>query len=169
MSQSSIDMAGRISALERQLREVKTQSKRFPRMQCVVYRNSNQSIVTGGAANISFSTADYDPNGMFVIGTPTIVTLPVEGFWSIHGGVRFASTGVATGVRQVSVTAGGLMLDVTRVPSIAGEAVIIGSTAYRYLAAGTQISLQVRHTFGANLDIEFVSPYSPYLQLALMS
>lgn len=166
MSQSSIEAAGKISNHEQRIKTLERRSSRFSSMQCIVYRNANQSIASGGGVNITMTTADYDPNGMFVAG---VVTLPVSGVWSIHGGVRFASTAAATGVRQVAVVAAGLMLDVARVPSIAGEAVIIGASAIRYVPALTQINLQVRHTFGANLDVEFVSPYSPYLQLALLS
>lgn len=166
----NVQMAARVSDHEKRIKTLERRSSRFSNAQCIIYRSTNQSIASGSGVAISFDTAEYDPLGMWsVIGTPTVIPLPVGGVWSVHGCVRFASTAAATGVRQVAITAGANMVDVTRVPSIAGEAVIIGSSAIRYFAAGTSIGLQVRHTFGANLDVEFASPYSAYLQLALLS
>lgn len=166
----NVQAAGKISDLYKKVDTLVRRSKKFKNMQCIVYRGTNQSIASGGGALISFDSVEYDPLGMFVLGTPTIVTLPVSGVWSIHGCVRWASTMLATGVRQAGILANGVLIDAVRVPAIAGEATIIGTSAIRFMAAAnTQISLQVRHTFGVNLDVEFMAGYSTYLELALLS
>jgi len=170
MPTSSISIAGRVSDQEKRIKTLERRSRPFANMQCVIYRSTNQSIASGGGVAISFDTAEYDPLDMFDAGTPTIVTLPVSGVWSIHGCVRWASTALATGVRQAGILANGVLIDAMRIPSIAGEATITGTSAIRFMAsANTQISLQVRHTFGVNIDAEFMAGYSTYLELALIS
>jgi len=164
----TVQMAGRVSDHEKRIKTLERRSRPFANMQCIVYRSTNQSIASGGGVLISFDSVEYDPLGMFVIGTPTIVTLPVSGVWSLHGCVRWASTALAMGVRQAGLLANGVLIDAVRVPAIAGEATITGTSAIRFMAsANTQISLQVRHTFGVNLDVEFMAGYSTYLELAL--
>lgn len=133
---------------------------------CIVYRSTNQSILNNASTAISFDTEVVDTANMWTnIGTPTVVFIPVDGIYLIHGCIRFKSTMLATGVRQTGIFAGADLIGVQRVPAIAGEATIVEATAHRNLVAGTQITLQARHTAGVAINAEFAAQYSPYLSV----
>ena len=165
----NVQTAGRVSDHEKRIKTLERRSSRFSNMQCAVFRSTNQSLPNNTGTLISFDSVQYDPSNLFVIGTPTFITIPVSGFWHMHGCIRFAAQALATGLRQVAVVAGGVMYGVNRQMSIAGEASIMDASAMRYLTAGTQVGLQAFHTFGVAINAEAAASYSPYFELALLS
>lgn len=164
MSTSSFSLIRRLEQLISQVEKLKRQPASVLGT-CIVSRSTNQSILNNASTAISFDTEVVDTANMWAIGTPTVVIIPVNGIYLIHGCIRFESTMVATGVRQTGIFAGADLIGVQRVPAIAGEATIVEATAHRNIAAGTQITLQARHTAGVAINAEFAAQYSPYLSV----
>lgn len=162
MSTSSFSLIRKLEQLISQVEKLKRQPASILGT-CIVYRSVSQSIPNNASTAISFDTEVVDTAAMWSAGTT--VTVPVDGIYLCHGVVRFESTMLATGVRQVGIFAGANLIGVQRIPAIAGEAVIIEATAIRDLTAGTQLTLQPRHTAGVAINVEFAAQYSPYFSV----
>jgi hypothetical protein len=118
--------------------------------------------VTGAAASVVNATetamsfnaeVGTDPWGMWVVGSATRITIPLDGWYTFTAWGSFAAN--TTGVRGVKVRQGGTTsLAMDRVPATgAGTTEITVSTGPVSLAAGNFVELTVEQTSGGNLNV----------------
>lgn len=125
-----------------------------------VYRSTNQTITTATATAISFDTVVDDTDTMWVIGSPTRLTINTAGRYIIFGNIEFEANG--TGDRKVIIRLNGstiiasLHIDATA-PTHTEDIPI--ETMWTF-AVGDYIELVVTHTRGANLNVLTSARYS---------
>lgn len=117
-----------------------------------VERTTTQSIGTGSATAVSFGAELFDHGGCWVIGSPTRLTAPVAGVYSVSAAVEFAAN--ATGNRQVHIYTNGSEHSRITVPSVgAGLATRVSHNAIVQLAAAEYVEVFVFQDSGGNLNI----------------
>ncbi len=60
-----------------------------------VFRSTAQSFANNTTTAVDFDSETFDPHGMWVVGTPTRLTVPADypGYWIVLGGLRFLGAG----------------------------------------------------------------------------
>lgn len=127
-------------------------------------RNANQSVLNTTTTDISWDTEDEDTDGLWVIGTPTVITVP-----SGMGGLWIAAATIE--IQGGFLTSGRSLLDIRPTTAIAGVPTIIRTPigtgedrasvlAEIPLAAADTVKATVFLTLGATRDIKaFFSMY----------
>lgn len=124
-----------------------------------VRRTTNQSINNASATAISFDAERWDDANMWVIGTPTRVTIPAPGWYDVSASVRWAS-GAGT-KRQLKFQLNGTTdIDVEDTPPMASDHYQSISTSY-FFAAGDYLELFVYQDAGGALNIVTDANISP--------
>jgi hypothetical protein len=106
-----------------------------------VYRSTDQSIPNSADTSISFSTETTDTNNMWVVGSPTILTIPYAGLYVFGGHLSYAAN--ATGRRETRLRVNASILKGTiasRLVQPSGAVCVALSTA-AILSAGDTIDL----------------------------
>jgi hypothetical protein len=125
-------------------------------------RSTNQSIPSGTLTSIDFTTAaagSFDRAPFFT--APSTFTIPSTGIYMFGGTVAFADS--ATGIRYVDIinTTTGEILAVSESNSNSGAAHYVTVSASAPLYANQTVSMRVRHTAGAPLNIVVDTEQSP--------
>jgi len=117
-----------------------------------ITRSTDQTIGTGGAITaVSFDAATYSlGNALWVVGTPTRVTIVTPGVYLMCGAVRWANN--ATGTRSICFRIGGVTAfgEDIRTAHAADSVGNVNSAMYK-LAAGNYIEMCVWQDSGGNL------------------
>lgn len=117
-----------------------------------VERTTTQSIGTGSATAVSFGAEIFDHGNCWVIGSPTRLTAPIAGVYTVTAAVEFAQN--ATGNRQVHIYTNGSEHSRVTVPSVgSGLATRVSHSAIVELAAGGYVECFVFQDSGGNLNI----------------
>lgn len=118
--------------------------------------------VTGAAASVNNATetamafnaeVGTDPWGMWVVGSATRITVPIDGWYTFTAWGSFAAN--TTGIRAVKIRQGGTTsLAMDRVPATgAGTTELTVSTGPVSLAATNFVELTVEQTSGGALNV----------------
>lgn len=122
-----------------------------------VRRTTNQSITPSGTANvISFDTEVFDSANMWVIGSPTLITIPQNGLY-IFGGAGIW-TANATGTRELSIRRNGTQILITNdnPPNSVngGTTTLYHTISYQQnLGVGDTLELLARQESGGSLNM----------------
>lgn len=121
-----------------------------------VRRTTDQTIATGGFAAISFDTEVFDTNNFWVVGSPTIFTIGLEGIYSIGGCIKWAAN--VTGTRELAIRKNGttiLNLDDQFVDANNGGTFTPWQTVTynARLSVGDSLELLARQESGGNLNV----------------
>lgn len=129
-------------------------------------RATDQTIATGtdGAA-VSWSTAVKQVNLTWVIGTPTLATIVVAGWYEILASASFAAND--TGFRRLKILRNSDLIGSTYTPAIAtaNQSTMFSASAYAYFAIGDTVSLTAIQNSGGNLALSAADYHSPYLTI----
>jgi len=112
-----------------------------------VYRNSNQSIPSGGYVDVSFTTAAYQTGATFWTSGAT-VTIPATGLWLVFAEGTLDGAGLLaaeTGNMQVLHNGTTTILEDERTVAIGGKPSLAGVAA-RNFTSGDTLKMQVRHS-----------------------
>lgn len=113
-----------------------------------VRRTSTQSIATGASFTaISFDTEVFDQGNFWVVGSPTLFTIPETGMYIFGGNAIWAAN--ATGTRELGFRLNGstilLAVDQPPDPTNGGTTTIYAHAAYQSkLTAGDTLELVAR-------------------------
>lgn len=125
----------------------------FPRVR--VNRNTTQSLTTGTAAAISFNTEQHDlGSGMWVVGSPTRLTVPSGqgGMYMVGAAAEFAAN--ATGNRQIQTMINGSEHYRITIPSVgSGLATRVVTAGMVSLAAADFVEFNCFQDSGGNLNL----------------
>lgn len=125
-----------------------------------VYRDSNQTIATGGAGTkLSFNQARLNLDGIFDVADPTKLTIHTDGIYLIVAQVEWVLN--TNGVRYVDI-----LLNNTNYISIesrpgAGFTAYMHATTIYPLKAGDYLEVLVYQNSGGNLDVVYETQASP--------
>lgn len=115
--------------------------------------NIANHFVTGTLTAIPFDTEEYDASGLWVIGSPTRITVTQAGFYLVQGQVNFAAS--AAGYRQATIKrnadAKPRVASLSGVPNIGAFGMYIPVEGLTYLDAGDFVELCGAQTSGGNL------------------
>jgi hypothetical protein len=116
-----------------------------------VRRNANQSIANGGTPTpFSFDVEDVDTDTMFVVGSPTLVTIKTAGRYAVHGSCVWALA--ASGDRVLGLwTAGAEWVGTSTVGSSA-NAVRQSLSDEKFFAANATVQLRPYQNSGAAVN-----------------
>lgn len=136
-----------------------------------VTRATDQTLTTGTATPVSFSTAAVNPNGLWASGSPTKLTVDKPGLYLISGGVRWAagSTGLRTLQVQVNGTSGLFPLQVSQAAPASGTG-LQQITGLVRLTTSDYIELVATHSEGGNLAISAdTTAGNPFFSICLVA
>lgn len=122
----------------------------------LVARTTTQSIANNTMTTVSWSSALRNEFGMWSAGSPTLVTIPHDGLYTVMHSVLFASQAVAAGVRIARIDVGGVEQIYTVVPTTSGlnSTVITVQVSHpMVMTAGEQITGLCFQTSGGALNI----------------
>jgi len=131
---------------------------------CAVLRPSNQTLATASDTAINFTssaTVQADTHGMFATGSPSQLTVQVPGVYLITVSASFAPN--TSGLRSIWISAGGSTIARQAVNATSAGNAILECSGVVALAAGNAIQMYARQSSGGNLDVVYVSPYTPRL------
>lgn len=114
---------------------------------------SPQPIPHNTQATITFTTEDYDSDGLVDLATqPTRITVPagMGGLWLVRASASFEANG--TGYRTCRIAKNGSFLDVTVLPSQGSLTHVHQAAFLAVLAAGDYLELTVQQTSGGPLN-----------------
>ncbi|MEU7010356.1 hypothetical protein [Streptomyces sp. NPDC046332] len=115
-------------------------------------------LANGVTTDWAFTSEDYDNAGMVNLGVdPTDVSITEDGVYWITGWAEFAAAGVTTGSVGVFIMTTGALLNlvtVTRAPDN-DKRTEVSATCIAFCATGEDITLALRQTTGAPLNIQF--------------
>jgi hypothetical protein len=129
-----------------------------------LYQTVAQAIPSAANTVLTLDTVGRDTDGMYNVGTPDRVTIPVgmAGLWTLDAGVAFASN--ATGQRRMGIRVNGTtFVSQQRIPpiTIAASATVITTAATVELAVGDYLEVVVYQDTGAALNTNVtVSSYN---------
>lgn len=119
-------------------------------------RAANQSVAASTDVAISWDTEDKDDGTFWVAGSPTVVTIPSTGWYSVSGTVEYVS-GTGSAFRYVTIRLNGSAL---LARSISNQSGFTGAgtsadctTVHAYLTAGDTIDLVARQTSGGAINV----------------
>jgi hypothetical protein len=119
-----------------------------------VSRSSVQTLTTAVEAAVSFDgETGTDPWGMWVVGSPTRMTVPVDGWYSFTGYAQFVAN--VTNVRSLKILQGGatvLAFD-RRLAANSLTTDITVTTGPVSMSAGAYVELWAYQNSGGNLDV----------------
>lgn len=120
-----------------------------------VKRTTVQTLTNDTETALSWEAEVYDTNDLWVVGSPTVFTVPYAGRWLVYCHVEWDTD--ADGYRMLMFRVNGGNLDETRVylqPATTAT-ILTGQTitSVLNLAANDTVSVRGRHTAGANLTI----------------
>lgn len=121
-----------------------------------IRRNTSQSIPNNTLTPVTFSTEIFDIGGYWVIGSPTILTMPETGLYVFGGSGRWAANG--TGTREMGFRRNGTQVlhinDNPSAPTIGAANALYHNVTYQYpLDAGDTLELVVRQESGGALNL----------------
>lgn len=122
---------------------------------CKVYRATNQTITTGsGGADVSFSNERYDTDGMWAIGSPTIVDINTNGRYLLVGQIIWAAEASST-YRILRFYVGSAIIgyDARHPVQTAGTQTAVSLTTINPFTSSDQIKMFVAQNTGGSLDI----------------
>lgn len=125
-----------------------------------VYRSTNQSIGNASWTAVSFSHERFDPQDMWVSGSPTLITIPLTGVYMLTGSVKFAANATGTRYAYIENTTGPLNLAGLDMPATSTWVLNLSTVAK--LTAGDQVRLIVYQNSGGSLNIESGAPFSEF-------
>jgi hypothetical protein len=110
-----------------------------------VYRGADQTITNAGAQAISFDTEHFDVDGYWVVGSPTRLTVPADGYYYIGGQILWDSN--TTAVRATYIMVDGT----TYIASVSQAAASVANmqqnvSAIYHLTANQYVELMVNQT-----------------------
>ncbi|MGI8425553.1 MAG: hypothetical protein ACR2M4_02950 [Actinomycetota bacterium] len=121
-----------------------------------VRRTTNQSIPNNASTVLSFDTADYVSDNIWLVGSPTRLVAPVTGIYSVKGGAQFAVN--LTGARLLFITKG--VTTIATNHSVGNASWYVGGTVESEinLTAGEYVELLAYQASGAALNIDVAYP-----------
>jgi hypothetical protein len=132
---------------------------RAPNVGARVYRTTTQSIPNGGNHAISFDAERYDNGGLWVIGSPTRLTIPADGggVYAIGGNIDWApASGYA--ILQIKLNNTDVIASVYFTPG-GGQHLQI-HTVYE-LVATDYLEFTVQQVSGVAVNLGSTAKYSP--------
>lgn len=114
-------------------------------------------LASGVTTPLPFDSQQYDNAAMWAPGTPTEVTIVQTGIYMITGWAQFNANGVATNSVGVFIMSNGALVNlvtVTRAPDN-DKSTEISATCIVFLTAGDDVTLNLRQTTGAPMDVVF--------------
>lgn len=117
-----------------------------------VSREATQSTTSGSYATLSFDTVQHDPYGMYAAGSPTKLTIPVTGVYSIAANIAFASN--ATGDRILRIDVNGSGIASHRIAARSGGMTEIRTAWIDRLVVGDYVELKAWQDSGGALNID---------------
>lgn len=119
---------------------------------CHIYNSQSQSIPNAAWTNVLFDSEISDVGGMFDVGNPSRITLPVTGVYLIVADFIFAAN--ATGLRQISINLNGsIRTHITIVPGVGSADHRLQTIALYARNGGEWIEVQALQTSGGPLNI----------------
>jgi hypothetical protein len=119
-----------------------------------VIRTTDQAITTATQTAVTFTSATDNPSGLWVGGTPTRITVPTAGVWSLGIEVQWETNG--TGLRwmilEINSTLGNVTPSVTQSP-LASDQTHQAMSVDQRLAANDYAILKVYQASGGNLNV----------------
>lgn len=152
------ELARRVGDLERRLKMIEANDQ-APRA-CQVTRNSNQTIANFTWTLVTWTVRTYDPLNMHT-GTNNYITVPVPGLYVINFAAVFASN--SAGNRGLSLSRNSTVLGQLFDYATSGGTWYNEITISRKLDANDQIKASVFQSSGGNLDLQYLSEYSPIM------
>lgn len=122
-----------------------------------IRRTTNQSIASGASyAAVSFDTEVFDQGGFWIVGSPTLLTIPADGLYIFGGCAEWAAN--ATGTRELGIRLNGtIMLQVDDQPPESTNGATLTpwmNLSYQYrLGVGSTLELVARQESGGALDL----------------
>lgn len=132
---------------------------------CRITRTSDQTLTTGVQTDISFNFVILDTESMWSAGDPTYITIPKDGIYSISACIQFGAS--TSGYRQLVIkTDSGTILSVERNSALSSSGTVVSTSTISPLTSGQKIRIAGTQTSGSNLDVVYVSQYTPVLCIA---
>ena len=149
-------------------------SGRPPFIGARVYRATDQTIATDTQTPLSFSAERYDNGGFWVVGAPTLLTIPtgLGGYYLVHGNFQISPSG-QTLMRQLLIVLNELTAIAVDRIGVSGGTTNLGSVALQAsvvwrFAAGDFVTLTVEQSSGGNMDVIASESHSPEFGLAFL-
>lgn len=118
-----------------------------------VNRNYDQTISDSTWTAVSFNGEDWDSDGFWAIGSPTLLTAPFRGYYRLAGQVSFASN--AKGRRALRVTSSvGMEGQIMVAAASGGRTVLPVPGVTILLLRGESVDVQAFQASGGNLALE---------------
>lgn len=130
---------------------------------CKVHRGSSaKSIANNTQTAIDFTTELYDIGNLWVVGSPTRLTVPSggAGLFHIFGNVRFAAN--ATGTRAVNILLNGTTLLAEDERAASAAAITMCVATDHKLVAGDYVEIRAFQTSGGALNADATIPVYPH-------
>lgn len=122
-----------------------------------VRRTTDQSISNSAFNVVSFDAEVFDSDGFWVVGSPTLITIPHQGLYVFGGNGKWATN--ATGTRELAIRLNGSEVlrtnDQPVHPTFGGANSIWQTVGYQYrLEVGDTLELLARQESGGALNLE---------------
>ena len=127
---------------------------------------TSQTITTATTTTVTFDTERRDDRGDVANLANNRVDIPLDGWYSIVGGVRWGTIG--SGAASVRFYKNGSLLKMIQLPAAAATGAYMTLTATEYLADGDYIDLRVNQSSGSDASVLTGSSYESYLDIAAM-
>lgn len=117
-----------------------------------VTRTAAQAITSATPTNVSWDTQVEDTEEFWVAGTPTRLTIPMDGRYGGYAFIEWASN--ATGIREVNIYLNGatILAGLTIAP-VSGRSVRMSVPFEKELVSGDYLEVNVEQTSGGNLNV----------------
>lgn len=141
-------IAHRLGSIEQWIRD--HQGFEASHSTCHIARlQSSQTITTATNTDLSFDVALYNPDTLWVVGSPTIMTTIVSGVYTITGSVLWS--GMATdSYQRARITVNGSPIGGAAAGAVAGKVGMVNPSFQVRLSAGDTIGVEVRQESGGD-------------------
>ena len=125
-----------------------------------VWRSTAQTITKGVSAPIVFDSIAYNDVGMWNVGSPTKLVIPIAGYYLLAGALKWTPTNLdATTASQTILLNGATVLAVA-IPSLFGVAPASAptqtATTVHYLSTNDYVELWAFHNSSVDVDVATV-------------
>lgn len=138
--------------VKRRLRRTDTQDTPPADVAANVTRTAAQAINSAAPTNVQWDTEVEDTEAIWVAGTPTRFTIPMDGRYGGYAFIEWASN--ATGIREVNIYLNGAtLLAGLTTPPVSGRPTRMSVPFEKELVSGDYLEVNVEQTSGAPLNL----------------
>lgn len=143
----------RLSALDKRIAALETRAQNPRMIGARVVRSSTQSIPNNTDTDILFSSASYDTDTFWVVGTPTRLTVPYDGYYTLDAFVEFAVNSSNTRILRAYLN-GSTILSGLTIPAHPASFTRLSISATVFMSATNYVVFRVLQDTGASLNLQ---------------